>query len=134
MKRSSQNSNRKMEYNDPQATVHIAVDVSKESLEILHPTLGLSQIKNGRPGILRWLRPLLKDDPNLLIVCEATGGYEKPSNSLKLNSKLSRRILPNSMRGLNAFVKSRPFPQKAHGISWPRCPNSAPCPIKKLLL
>jgi len=76
MKRSPQNSNRKMEYNDPQATVHIAVDVSKESLEILHPSSGGNQIKNTKASILKWVRFLLKEDQNILVVCEATGGYE----------------------------------------------------------
>lgn len=77
MKRSSQNSNRKMEYNDPQATVHIAVDVSKESLETLHPFDGPKSVKNTQASIRRWLKSIQNKTPNLLIVCEATGGYEQ---------------------------------------------------------
>lgn len=74
---SSQNSNRKAEYNDPQATVHIAVDVSKLSLETLHPHRGGMQVPNQKPAILSWLRKMMKQSPDLLVVCEATGGYEK---------------------------------------------------------
>lgn len=105
MKRSSQNSNRKTEYNESQGLVHIAVDVSKDILEILHPIHGAAQINNTQASILPWLRRLQKQTPHLQVVCEASGGYEKPL--IACCWELNCPVIRVNPRWIRHFAKSK---------------------------
>jgi transposase len=72
-----------MSTNESTSTIHIGIDVAKDSLEIDPVNLGrLPRVDNSSQGLktlLKALAKLAKKQPNstIHIVCEATGGYER---------------------------------------------------------
>jgi transposase len=58
------------------STVYLGVDVCKATLEV--DLEGCPQVKNSKGGIGKLLRMVRKSDRTVHVVCEATGGYEKP--------------------------------------------------------
>lgn len=80
--------------------VHIGVDISKSSLDIcILPQKTLLKIDNSESAIKKFIKELAKHD-RAQIVCEATGGYEKPLAKLLKKSGYDLWIVdPRRIRG-----------------------------------
>jgi transposase len=91
----------------------VAIDIAKETLEVLSADGKRGELQNDSAGLRRLLR-LLKLLPNVLVVCEATGGYERPLLAALHQAKIAVAVL-NPQR-LRAFALSEGIKAKTDKI------------------
>ncbi len=72
----------------PNPTVHVAVDVSKASLDVYAKPLGSMKLSNGKAGFRRLAKAIDQLKTHCIVCCEATGGYEQEM----MNALTARQI------------------------------------------
>ena len=75
MSHKAKSSHHKEKYTMPSESVYLGIDVSKQELHLNGLGLALRKVPNTRPALQR-LALRLKQRPNAVVCCEATGGYE----------------------------------------------------------
>jgi transposase len=98
---------------NPQPYHLVAIDIAKETLEVLSADGSRDELPNDSAGLRRLLKPL-KLLPNVLVVCEATGGYERPLLAALHQAKIAVAML-NPQR-LRAFALSEGIKAKTDSI------------------
>jgi transposase len=96
----------------------IAIDIAKDSLQVLSAGGSSLQVANDALGLshlLKWLKTL----PLPMVVCEATGGYERPLLATLCRAKIAYALLnPQRMRAfaLSEGIKAKTDPIDARMI------------------
>ena len=98
---------------NPQPYHLVAIDIAKETLEVLSAAGSRDELPNDSAGLSRLLK-LLKVLPHALVVCEATGGYERPLLAALYQAGIAVVVL-NPQR-LRAFALSEGIKAKTDSI------------------
>lgn len=86
-------------------TVYIGIDVAKAELEICRIGSPQHAVPNHRNEIRKWLRTIKRNDEQVMLCCEATGGYEATLIALAMEADIPVALLnPKRVRD---FARSR---------------------------
>lgn len=90
---------------------YIAIDISKDTLEVLDQQSRQSSTFRYRPEGLQELRQWIRRHENPLVVCEATGGYERELLAMLREHGIPAKLL-NAFR-VRAFAESEGLKAKS---------------------
>jgi len=96
-------------------TYYIGIDISKDKIDVFtrHDNTAQS-IQNQPKDIRKWIAELAKQHGNLHLVCEATGGYEKPLLTTAFNAEcpislINARCMRSFADAMSQHAKTDPI-------------------------